>query len=82
MHRGYRYVGASGIRKAIMSKPIVFIAILVFFSMAFLHLLRLLFGWSIMIEGTEIAMWVSVVGCLVPGGLAIMLWREGFAKKK
>ncbi len=59
-----------------MMKPFATIAIFIFGLVAFLHLLRLLLGWKIVIEGAEISMWASVVGCVVAGGLALMLWRE------
>ncbi len=59
-----------------MVKPFTTIAIFIFGLVAFLHLLRLLLGWKIVIEGAEISMWASVVGCIVAGGLALMLWRE------
>jgi len=41
------------------------------------HLLRLVFGWPILINGISIPAWVSIGGCIVPGLLAVMLWREG-----
>ncbi len=59
-----------------MMKPFATIAIFIFSIVAILHLLRLLLGWKIVIEGAEISMWASVVGCVVAGGLALMLWRE------
>lgn len=59
-----------------MVKPFTTIAIFIFSLVAFLHLLRLLLGWKVVIEGAEISMWASVVGCIVAGGLALMLWRE------
>ncbi len=59
-----------------MVKPFTTIAIFIFGLVAFLHLLRLLLGWKIVIEGAEISMWASVVGGIVAGGLALMLWRE------
>ncbi len=59
-----------------MVKPFTKIAIFIFSLVAFLHLLRLLLGWKVVIEGAEISMWASVVGGIVTGGLALMLWRE------
>jgi hypothetical protein len=41
-----------------------------------LHLLRLLQGWEIIINGMHLPMWASILGCLIPAGLAFMLWRE------
>ncbi len=59
-----------------MVKLFTTIAIFIFGLVAFLHLLRLLLGWKVVIEGAEISMWASVVGGIVAGGLALMLWRE------
>jgi hypothetical protein len=43
---------------------------------AFGHLLRVLFGWSLVTQGVLIPMWPSVLVVLLFGGLAVMLWRE------
>jgi len=59
-----------------MRKPFTVIAIIIFTLMACVHMLRLFLGWTVVVAGVEIGMWVSVVGCLLPGGLATMLWRE------
>ncbi len=48
---------------------------LVVFSV--LHLLRLLFGVTIVIGGTTVPLWASILAFLVAGILAVMLWREG-----
>ena len=37
---------------------------------------RLLLGWSISINGTDIPIWVSIVGFVISAGLAVGLWRE------
>jgi len=52
------------------------IAVGVFALVALLHVLRLAFGWEVTIQGSVIPMWVSVLGVIIAGGLAIMLWRE------
>ncbi len=44
---------------------------------AVLHLLRLLFGMTIVIGGTTVPLWASILAFLVAGTLAVMLWREG-----
>ena len=53
------------------------IAIIVFTLIAVIHLLRLMDGTQIVVGGTVIPMWVSIVGILVPGLIAFQLWREG-----
>ena len=57
-------------------KPFTTIASVFFTIVAILHLLRLLQGWEIIVDGMHIPMWVSVLGCVIPAILAFMLWRE------
>ena len=57
-------------------KPYVTIAIVIFSVVALVHGLRLLFGWTVMVQDETIPMWVSVVGVVIPAGLAILLYRE------
>ena len=40
------------------------------------HLLRLLFGWGLVIDGKVIPMWPSVVVLLFFSLVAVMVWRE------
>jgi hypothetical protein len=37
--------------------------------------------WEVMIGGAVIPMWVSDLGLIVAGGLAVMLWRESRQRK-
>jgi protein-S-isoprenylcysteine O-methyltransferase Ste14 len=59
-----------------MKKPFTTIAAVIFVLMALVHIFRLAFGWEIMIERSVVPMWVSVLGVIIAGGLAVMLWRE------
>ena len=43
---------------------------------AIVHALRLLMGWSITVNGTDISTWASVVGFVIAAGLAVGLWCE------
>ena len=52
------------------------IAAVVFALVALAQLLRLVLGWSIVINGINIPLWASAIACLVAGGLAVMVWRE------
>ena len=52
------------------------IAIVVLSLVAVAHLLRLIDGTEIIARGTVVPQWVSVFGVVVPGGLALLLWRE------
>ncbi|HBG91945.1 MAG: hypothetical protein A2X54_09935 [Nitrospirae bacterium GWF2_44_13] len=57
-------------------KPFTKIAIAVFSLVAVLHLLRLVFGLEVVIDGVIIPFWVSVIGFIAAGVLAVLLWRE------
>ncbi len=57
-------------------KPFTIIAIIVFVLVSLLHLLRYFLGWEIIINAVVIPMWVSLLGFVIAGGLAFMLWRE------
>ena len=57
-------------------KPFTAIAIFIFGLIALLHVFRLLYGWEVTINGVVIPMWASILGLIISGGLAIMLWRE------
>jgi hypothetical protein len=72
------YVGVPLPRKV---KPFTVIAIVIFLLMGALHVLRLIFGWEVVINGLVMPMWGSVVGLIVAGGLAVMLWRESSLEK-
>ena len=46
------------------------IAAAIFGVVAVVHLVRILLGWSIVIEGWTVPMWVSWVGLIVSGALS------------
>lgn len=46
------------------------IAAAIFGLVAVLHLVRILIGWSIVIDGWTVPMWVSWVGLIIAGGLS------------
>ena len=52
------------------------LAIIVFSIVAVAHLLRLVDGTQIVVGSTIIPMWASVLGALVPGLIAFLLWKE------
>jgi len=43
---------------------------------AILQLLRLILQIPIIAGGVTIPVWVSIFGCLIPGTIAYLLWRE------
>ena len=51
-------------------KTFATIAGVIFALVALLHLLRLVMGWSIVIDSWTVPMWVSWVGLAVAGGLS------------
>lgn len=57
-------------------KPVAAAAIFVFALVAVGHALRLVFGWEITINGITMPLWVSMIGFVIPAGLALLLWRE------
>ena len=57
-------------------KPFTALAILLFSLMALAHLYRLLRPFEVVVGGTPLPLWISIVGLAVTGGLALMLWRE------
>ena len=52
------------------------IAAIILAAIGLLHLLRLLFGWVLIVGDLVIPMWPSVLVVLVFGLLSVLLWRE------
>ena len=59
-----------------MKKPFTFLAVLIFALIAIVHVLRLVFGWEVTLNAAVVPMWVSVIGLLIAGALAVALWWE------
>ena len=57
-------------------RPFTTIAVFVFALVALVHLLRVFAGWEVVVAGIVIPMWLSWIGVLFAGGLAVMVWRE------
>lgn len=57
-------------------KPATMITVLFLAMVAVAHLLRLVLGVEVIAGGFVIPLWVSVIACVVPAGLAVGLWRE------
>jgi len=57
-------------------KPATMLSMLVLAMVAVGHLLRLVLGVEIRVAGVLVPLWVSVIACVVPAGLAVALWRE------
>jgi hypothetical protein len=52
-------------RKKQIIKPFTTIAVIVFSLMGFIHLLRLFFGWEIIISGMILPLWISAPNLLL-----------------
>jgi hypothetical protein len=57
-------------------KPAALIAVLFLGLIAAAHLLRLGLGVPVLVGDVAIPLWVSALGVLGPGALAVWLWRE------
>lgn len=57
-------------------KPATKVAVALLALVAIGHLLRLLFGFEIVIGGWAAPMWASAIGVLVPGALAYFVYSE------
>ena len=57
-------------------KPGAALAALFLALVSLAHLLRLVLRAEIVVDGTTVPLWLSVIAVLGPGALAIWLWRE------
>lgn len=57
-------------------KPFSTVAVMLFSLVALVHLLRIVLGWEVTVDGIFIPLWVSVIACVGAAVLAFMLWRE------
>ena len=62
-------------------KPFTLLAVVVFTLVSLGQLLRVVLGWTVVINGLTIPSWVSLVAFAVAGLLAIMVWRENRAPR-
>jgi len=59
-----------------MAKPFTMIAALLLLIVAVAHVYRLFTGFSVVVGGAEVPLWVSWPGAIVPALLAVMLFTE------
>lgn len=57
-------------------KPFTTIAVVLFSLIALLQLVRLIFGWEVMVNGVTVPLWASGIAFVIATGLAVMVWRE------
>ena len=62
-------------------KPFTGTASVIFGIIALLHLLRLMFGISIVIGDLKFPFWMSIPGLVVTTTLCIGLWKEAKGKQ-
>jgi hypothetical protein len=58
------------------NKPFTAVAVILFALIALVHLLRLLLGWEVTVNGMVVPKWASGPGLVITAWLALMLWRE------
>ena len=58
-------------------KPIARLTTIFLALVSLAQCLRLVFQVEVVAGGVRIPLWASGVACVVTGGLAILLWREG-----
>jgi hypothetical protein len=57
-------------------KPALTVTLVFLLLVALLHLIRLLLGVGVTVDGVVIPMWASIFACLGPAALAVWLWWE------
>ena len=57
-------------------KPFTTIAVVAFLVICLVHILRIIFGWEVVIAQVVVPIWASGVGALLSGLLAVMVWKE------
>lgn len=58
------------------TKPFTMISAVIFAAMAVVHLYRLFTHFQVVLGSHTIPMWMSYVGIVLPGLLAVMLYKE------
>ncbi len=58
-------------------KPVALITTIFLALVALAQLVRLVLQVEVVAGGVRVPLWASAVACVVTGGLAILLWREG-----
>ncbi len=60
-------------------KPFSAFGSFLFAVIAAAHLLRVIFGWTVVVNAAVIPMWPSVAIFIGLGFLSLAIWREAFA---
>ena len=57
-------------------KRVTRIVVFLLAAISIQHLLRLIFRWEVIVNGIRIELLLSIIGCIVPAVLAVLLWLE------
>ena len=57
-------------------KPFATLAVIIFALIALVHLVRLIRPFEVVVHNFVVPQWMSAVGLVVAGTMAVMLWRE------
>jgi len=57
-------------------KPFTSLTALILVLFGLVHLMRLIVGWPVTVNGMAVPMWVSVVALISTWVLAALVWRE------
>jgi hypothetical protein len=61
-------------------KPFTTVAVALLALVAIAHLFRLFTGSEVIVGGYVIPVWISWLGLVIAGGLAVMVWREAHGR--
>jgi membrane protein implicated in regulation of membrane protease activity len=64
-----------------LMKPATLVATIFLAVVALLHVVRLMFQVELSVNGAPVPMWLSLIGFLFTGGLAVWMWRENRPRK-
>jgi lipopolysaccharide export LptBFGC system permease protein LptF len=59
-----------------MKRPASLTAAILLWVIALAHLLRLVFGLEVTVDGGVIPLWISILPVLILGALGVWLWVE------
>jgi len=57
-------------------KPFTSVTVFILILFGLVHLVRLIIGWPVLVNGFAVPMWVSVVALIAAWVLATMVWKE------
>jgi lipopolysaccharide export LptBFGC system permease protein LptF len=63
-------------KRRLIVKPVTTIVVILLVAISIAHLLRLILQVNVVANGVNIPIWLSILGCIVPAVLALMLCRE------